>query len=222
LTRGSAAWGLGHLAKENSENSELVQDIAERLLEASRTETYFGYHWKIIQAMGTAGHPAAVPELLRLFHGEKSWSTKMGVMSALMQIGGEEVMPTLECALRDDGENIRIDALRNLAKIGKPAASLILIALEDKEKNVRDFVREILLRIGFPRNPADLKLIHSIARKARKEGRPTEELLKIYNVWSDILRESRANFIEKKRMPQPPTPRPNKANRVQRLQRVNL
>jgi len=59
-------------------------------------------------------------------------------LEAIGQVGGPVAEKTLEAALGDGSERVRVAAVRGLARIGKDAAGLLMRALGDSSRDVRE------------------------------------------------------------------------------------
>jgi len=166
-------------------------------------------------ALREIGKPA-VPALIEALE-DGDEDVRMRAALALVSIGVPTV-PALIEALKDKNSSVRRGAALALRMIGDVAAVPALIeALKDED--VRWSATLALGKIG-PRNHKDLLLVHSLAREARKEGKPTDRFLELYTKWSNQLRVGADGFVSKSRtLPKPKLRKPDSVKRV-KLRRV--
>lgn len=84
-----------------------------------------------IEAMGQVGSPA-VETLLKLL---RDWEVRKYAILALGKIRDERVLDPLMLQLRND--EFKDDAIQALVELGEPAVEKLVVALRDKDENVR-------------------------------------------------------------------------------------
>ncbi|MDH5319537.1 MAG: HEAT repeat domain-containing protein, partial [Nitrospira sp.] len=84
-----------------------------------------------IEAMGQVGSPA-VETLLKLL---RDWEVRKYAILALGKIRDERVLDPLMLQLRND--EFKDDAIHALVELGEPAVEKLIVALRDKDENVR-------------------------------------------------------------------------------------
>lgn len=96
-----------------------------------------------IEAMGQVGSPA-VETLLKLL---RDWEVRKYAILALGKIRDERVLDPLMLQLRND--EFKDDAIHALVELGEPAVEKLIVALRDKDENVR---KSAVLALGRIKN----------------------------------------------------------------------
>lgn len=172
-----------------------------------------------IEELVKIGEPA-VPALVKAL-GDKGWDVKANAAWALGEIGDASTVPALIDALGDEDEEVRLRAAEALGKIGDASAVPALIGrLGDEDWDVMAAAAEALEKIG-PRNAADLNALVSIAREAKKEGKPMDGFAQVYSAWSNALEKRAREIIADKKFHVPRIERNDRTERVMRVRRLN-
>ena len=96
-----------------------------------------------IEAMGQVGSPA-VETLLKLL---RDWEVRKYAIAALGKIRDERVLDPLMLQLRND--EFKDDAINALVELGQPSVEKLIVALRDKDENVR---KSAVLALGRIKN----------------------------------------------------------------------
>ncbi len=100
-----------------------------------------------IEAMGLVGSPA-VETLLKLL---RDWDARKCAILALGKVRDERVLDPLMLQLRND--EFKDDAMNALVDLGEPSVPRLIVALKDKDENVR---KNAVLVLGRIKNGAAL------------------------------------------------------------------
>ena len=115
---------------------------------------------------------AATESLIRI--GCAAWGRCCAIM-VLSEMGDKSILPTLCTSLQDDSDNVRLEAVRAIAKIDSKKAvdSLVQIARQDRDYYIRFEAVRILRRIGIGHKQVlDLALtaLHDKSRDVRSQA----------------------------------------------------
>ncbi len=114
---------------------------------------------KLVEDDSPQVQDAATQSLIRI--GCAAWGRCCAIM-VLCKIGDKSILPALCRSLQDDSDNVRLEAVRAIAKIGgeKAVDSLIQIAHKDRDFYIRFEAVRFLRRIGIGHKQVlDLALI---------------------------------------------------------------
>ena len=199
-----------------------------------------------IGKLGKIGEPA-VPMLKEILLKSDDYAVLTNAITALGEIGSPSAVPVLEGLLGNNwyDHGLTKNAITALGKIGSPSAvDALTYALNNPVYGSKEEIAEALGNIGDhsavpalieavvergdrparyaleaigPRNPADLKIIHAAAQKAKDEGKDVSNLLEVYREWSRQLKRRAKSVVDKKRFPKHKARKPDKVPRVRRV-----